>query len=137
MAHTCPALVFRCMDFRIKLSVFSRLLEQIGYPEGTYDLVSAAGSAKDLLATNQGEVYFLFKQIELSQRLHQIKEVVIIYHDNCGAYGITDPSQEHETQSQDLERIKRLIETRYQGLIVKTYIIKGVAQDDLSLAAAA
>jgi len=77
MSHNCKALVLRCMDFRIKLSDFAKRLEKIGYPEGTYDLVSMAGSGKDCLSCLPGESEFLLKQIGLSSKLHCISEVVL------------------------------------------------------------
>ena len=133
MSHNCKALVLRCMDFRIKLSDFAKRLEKSGYPEGTYDLVSMAGSGKDCLSCLPGESEFLLKQIGLSSKLHCISEVVIIYHDNCGAYSIADPKKEHETQVGDLEKITSLINSRFPVLKVKTYIIKGTTSGQLNL----
>lgn len=135
MAHMCKALVFRCMDFRIKLSVLSELLAGIGYLEGTYDLVSVAGASKDCLSVLPTEAEFLMKQVDLSLKLHCIKEVIILSHDNCGAYGIPDQKQEHEVQIRDLGKISTLIAERFTGLAIKTYIIHGTATGDLSLEA--
>jgi len=130
--HTCNYLVFRCMDFRIKPSVLSDLLAGIGINEGDYDLVSCAGSAKDLLGS-EAEKSFLLKQVTLSQKLHQIKTVVVLYHDNCGAYGIADLAEEATTQQADLARIKAIIGERFPDLQFKAFIVKGVAKDDLWL----
>jgi len=120
------------MDFRIKPSVLSGLLADIGINEGDYDLVSCAGSAKDLLG-NEAERDFLLKQIILSQKLHQIKNVVFLYHDNCGAYGIADPAEEATTQQADLAKIKAIIAEQFPELIFTAYIVKGVFSDNLSL----
>src|SRR3990167_2708031 len=122
--HTCRAVVFRCIDFRL-MPEFNQLLEQIGLPVGSYDLVSLAGAAKDLLSTNPAESELLFKQIEIAQRLHGVTEVVIVHHDNCGAYGIPDRQEEEKIQVSDLEKIHSLLNQRYPGLAVKSLIIKG------------
>jgi hypothetical protein len=121
------------MDFRLKPADVSRLLEPFGYPEGSFDLVSAAGSGKDLLSNNNGESDFLLKQVGLSSKLHGIKEVVILYHDNCGAYGIADPAEEDAVQRADLKRIKSLLAVKFSDLKVRTFIIKGTASGDLNL----
>lgn len=130
--HKCDYLVFRCMDFRIKPGALSRLLGDAGVSEGDYDLVSCAGSAKDLLG-QAGERDFLLKQIALSQELHQTKNIVVIYHDNCGAYGIADVAQEKNTQKSDLSKIKALIAGQFPDLQFKAFIIRGVPRDDLWL----
>ena len=121
------------MDFRIKPTVLAQLLNEAGYLEGTYDLVSVAGSGKDLLSDQTGEKEFLLKQIQLSQKLHQIQEVIVLYHDNCGAYGIADTEQEYKTQADDLVKIKSLLSVEFSSLTFQAYIIKGVPIDSLSL----
>ena len=73
----------------------------------------------------------LFKQIEIAQRLHGVTEVVIVHHDNCGAYGIPDRQEEEKIQVSDLEKIHSLLNQRYPGLAVKSLIIKGTAEGDL------
>jgi hypothetical protein len=115
------------MDFRITLTKLATMLQGIGYSEGTYDIVSVAGSAKDCLSASPEEVAYLFKQIELSSRLHCVSEVVILLHDNCGAYGIADAHQEHETETSDLDKIVNLINQKFPQLKVKAYIIQGTA----------
>jgi len=130
--HTCHYLVFRCMDFRLKPSVLSGLLKDTGVEEGDYDMVSCAGSAKDLLGS-EAERDFLLKQITLSQKLHQTKNVVVLYHDNCGAYGIANPIEEATTQQADLAKIKAIIAEQFPELIFTAYIIKGVPEGELLL----
>lgn len=120
------------MDFRLKPSVLSNLLSDLDISEGDYDLVSCAGSAKDLLG-NEAERDFLLKQITLSQKLHQTKNVVVLYHDNCGAYGITDPAEEATTQEDDLTKIKAIIAEQFPTLQFMAFIIKGVPSGDLWL----
>jgi len=121
------------MDFRIKPSVLSELLAKEGYAEGDFDTVSLAGAAKCALSEQPGECEMLFKQIELSKKLHGISEIVILYHDNCGAYGIADPAEEEKTQLSDLASIQTKINQNYPDLKVKLYIIKGVPSGKLSL----
>ena len=120
------------MDFRLKPSILTGLLKDVGVEEGDYDLVAGAGSAKDLLGS-EAERDFLLKQITLSQKLHQIKNIVVLYHDNCGAYGITDLAEEAATQQADLTKIKAILAEQFPELIFTAYIIKGVPKEELSL----
>jgi len=133
MSHQCKALVFRCMDFRITASKFSALLSSLGYNDGDYDLVSLAGSAKACLSDVAAEAAMVLKQIELSEKLHHTSEVVIFYHDNCGAYGIADPAEEHQVQVEDLKKIADLASQKFPSLKIQAYIIKGVPEGELQL----
>ncbi len=133
MSHKCSTIIFRCMDFRIKPSILSKLLENEGCKEGDYDLVSCAGSCKDLISAKQEEATFLWKQITLSQKLHQISQIVIINHEDCGAYDIPSKKQEERIQRADLKNIVAKIKSKFPELKTKTYIIKGLKNGDLSL----
>ncbi|OGY45433.1 MAG: hypothetical protein A3A24_01870 [Candidatus Buchananbacteria bacterium RIFCSPLOWO2_01_FULL_46_12] len=133
MSHICQALVFRCIDFRLRPGERSDLLAGVGYPGDSYDLVSLAGSAKDILSDQPGEVAMIKKQISISLRLHQIKEVIILLHDNCGAYAIADAEAERQKQVADLAKIKEIINQEFPSLGVKSFIIQGTATGNLSL----
>jgi len=131
MNHTCQAIVFRCMDFRIDPTVFSQLLAQNGICEvGQFDLVSVAGAAKSFLADQQD---FMMAQIEIATRLHGVKKVVLVMHDNCGAYGIADSADEERTQRLDLEAIASLVADKFPELTVEKLILKGTASGNFSL----
>lgn len=129
--HSCQTLIFRCMDFRIKSGDLKVFLDDIGCPEGAYDLVSVAGSARDLLFS--GRCDFLLKQITLSVTLHDIKELVVLLHDDCGAYGIPNLNKEDKTQRADLVEIQDVIFDYFPILQFRAYIIKGVPSGKLSL----
>lgn len=132
MSHNCQALIIRCMDFRLTADL-PKLLERAGYPAGNYDLVSAAGAGKDLLSAEPGEANFLLKQIRLSQKLHHAKEIVILHHDHCGAYGIADSAEEEAAHKKDLAEIKNLLRANFPELETRMFIIKGVKEGNLSL----
>jgi carbonic anhydrase len=101
--------------------------------DGDYDLVSIAGAGKDLLSENSAERDFILKQISISKKLHDIKTVYVLMHDNCGAYGISDVTEEHGVQANDLREIKRALSTAVQGVEVKGFIVKGVPTGMLSI----
>lgn len=132
MKHHCQYLVFRCMDFRIQPRKLSSLLESIGCADGHYDLVSLAGSGKDILG-KPGERDHLWKQVTLSQKLHASTDIIMLYHADCGAYGISDAQAEEQTQTQDLKKIQTLISRKWPKTRFTAYIIKGVKTNRLSL----
>ena len=127
MAHTCQAFALTCMDFRFHTAIRKFLSEDLRL-ERNYDLVSLAGSAKDLVRT-PGHVPFesLLVQIELSSKLHEIQRVILINHQNCGAYGPSlesGSSHEFETHAGDLRAARSLIQSRFPNLKVFLYFAK-------------
>ena len=132
MSHNCQFLVFRCMDFRITSKALSELLSEIDCLEGTYDLVSVAGSGRDLLYSAGGSD-FLLKQITKSIALHNIGEIIVFAHDNCGAYGISSDKEERKVQKQDLVKIKDMIIANFPDIAFQGYIIRGVSVGKLIL----
>ena len=83
--YTSDACVVWCFDAR-----FSRLLERFVKDKcfQNIDLVCVAGGAKDLAAPErEADREYLRDQIRKSIALHHTKQVVLMVHDECGAYG--------------------------------------------------
>jgi len=79
------ACIVWCFDPR-----FSDLLRVFEEQEGfsRVDLIKIAGGAKDLAVTGEGNGKdYLLDQIEKSVDLHHPGRIVLMMHDNCGAYG--------------------------------------------------
>ncbi len=132
--HHCQSLIIRCIDFRIGSTKLSELLEQAGLcHDGAYDLVSVAGAGKDLLSSDTAERDFILKQLKISKELHEIKNIYILMHDNCGAYAISDPAAEEKTQTQHLTTIAQQLRHEFPDLQVKGLIIAGVPSGNLRL----
>ena len=75
--HICEALVVSCIDFRLQKKIQKWLSKN--FKNKAYDYVGFAGASKDLK--------IILKQLDISVRLHKIKQVVLIHHEDCGAYG--------------------------------------------------
>ena len=106
--NTCESIVVTCMDFR-----FQRLFEwwaqrEIG--ERNYDRVAWAGGVKDWKP--------VLRQIELARRLHQIKKVYLINHEDCGAYGSAGTLERHR---HDLLKAKTTLFLRFPDLNVRLF----------------
>ena len=108
--HTCDAIVVSCIDFRFQKYIHNWLDKN--FADKLYDYVGFAGGTKDLDT--------VLKQIAISVRLHDIKEVVLMHHEDCGAYGAEGNPDRH---AQDLRKAKEEIFKLYPQLTVQLYYI--------------
>lgn len=63
---------------------------------------------------------FVMGQVKLSHELHEIKKVVLINHENCGAYGAQDNPERHAA---DLRKAAQRIKKEIPGLEVELYYL--------------
>lgn len=122
MSHYCQALVLACIDFRFITGLANWLKNQ--NLEKDYDLITIAGSAKNLASPqNENEKEFILKQIEISNRLHQIKKVILVNHQDCGAYGgsaaFGSLKEEFEFHQEELMRGKEKILEGFPNLTIQ------------------
>jgi len=104
------AIVVHCIDFRFQKYLDDWLAERFGHK--TYDRVSLAGSVFDF--------YSVLKQVEISDRLHDINKVILINHEDCGAYGAEGNYARHKA---DLEEAERKLEALFPHLDVDIYYL--------------
>lgn len=109
--HTCDALVATCIDFRFQDTIDDWVHENIGH--GNFDRVEMAGGIYDLDA--------VLKQVAISVRLHDIKRVVFMNHEDCGAYGPEGSDERHRT---DLLAAKQAVNTQFSHLEVQLYYLR-------------
>lgn len=120
---SCPAVVVHCMDFRLRKSLNSYFDNR--FPEG-YDLVSLPGGIKSLL--EDGEIdNFELNQLQLSNRLHHPPVVVLVQHEDCGAYGgskqFQGAEQELDFQRQELAKAKVLLQEHFPDQHIETFFM--------------
>ena len=108
--HFCKTIIITCIDFRFQ-DLIDKWLDKNFRPK-TYDRVASAGGVLDL-----DEV---LKQVKVAYNLHHIKEVVLINHEDCGAYGKMGTPQKH---AEDLSKAAKKIESLFPRLDVKTYYL--------------
>lgn len=110
MAHICDAIIVSCIDFRFQKFISAWLDKNLNGK--TYDRIGFAGATKDLET--------IMEQIDISVRLHSIKEVYLIHHEECGAYGAESTPKKH---TEDLKRAKSELLTKYPNLDVNLYYL--------------
>lgn len=108
--HTCEAVIVTCIDFRFQEYINNWISEN--FQPKTYDRVAIAGGVFDFNC--------VLKQVEISKRLHRIKKVVLINHEDCGAYGETGTAEKH---ADDLKNAASKIKNQYPDLEVATYYL--------------
>ena len=59
-------------------------------------------------------------QIEIAERLHHIKKIILINHEDCGAYGESGTAKKH---TEDLRNATAKIQQLYPDLEVQTYYL--------------
>lgn len=109
--HICDAFIVACIDFRFQ-KYLKKWLEK-NMVNKTYDYVGFAGATKDLETIK--------KQLDISVRLHHIKEVVLIHHEDCGAYGVESTHDRHVT---DLNKAKKTILEKYPNLKINLFYLQ-------------
>ena len=98
------------MDYRTQEHLNKWLEED--FPAQSYDRVAIAGGVYDL--------DYVIGQVGLAIKLHKITRVVLVNHEDCGAYGAAGTYERHKM---DLEEAKRKIKILFPDLDVETYYL--------------
>ena len=104
------AVVVHCIDFRLQKHLDPWLHKHFGHDN--YNRVSLAGGVLEFDTVS--------KQIEISDRLHKIKKVILINHEDCGAYG---DAGNYERHKEDLEKAAIKLGEECSHLDVETYYL--------------
>ena len=110
MSHIAEGIVVTCIDFRLQEAI-NNWISQNFVPK-TFDRVALGGGVKNLEVT--------LGQIDIAVKLHQIKKVVLVNHEDCGAYGEVGT---HEKHVEDLKAAKDKVKKIYPNLEVEAYYL--------------
>jgi carbonic anhydrase len=137
MSHDCHDCVIYCMDWRLSpgQADLDKLLVESGIVQPGLDRVIVGGAAKNLASpTNQADIDFILRQIDISDRLHHVKKVVLINHSDCGAYGGSDKFATTEDEirfhGEELMKAAKVIREKFPHLEVNTMIALLSSQGD-------
>jgi len=109
--HSCQTIVVHCIDFRFQTILTDWIYKKIGKDQ--FDRLSIAGGVKNLP--------YVIEQIEISYRLHHIKEIYLINHEDCGAYGEEGTYEKHQ---EDLGRARQMIRDHFPTLKIFLFYLK-------------
>lgn len=126
--HHATALVLSCIDFRF-MSAEQQFLSNI-LPQ-KYDWTALAGASLAISGfPHQAESTVFWDQLELSYKLHDIEKVIILDHQDCGAYASLidpnlheNPEREYQAHVDYLNQAYTAIRERYPSLDVELYFV--------------
>lgn len=110
MKPKAESLIVTCIDFRLQISINNWISKNL--TEGTFDRVALGGGVKNL--------DIILDQVKIGNDLHKIKKVVLVNHENCGAYGKAGNLKKHTS---DLKTAEKKINTLYPNLEVEKYYL--------------
>jgi len=116
MAHICKNLLIRCMDYRLN-GKLGEWINNSGLFAGGYDVISVAGAGKHIADGSLEEL----ADVGVSANLHQVENVILVHHSDCGAYqcyNFSSPEEEKKKQFEDMEKVKQKILEKYPSVKV-------------------
>lgn len=108
--HQAESIIVTCIDFRLQNAIDSWISQN--FHSGTFDRVALGGGVKNL--------EIILAQVDIAVRLHHIKKVALVNHEDCGAYGESGTLEKH---IEDLKKAKDRISKKHPDLKVETYYL--------------
>ena len=108
--HQCEAIIITCIDYRLQEIVNNWILDH--FQPKTFDRVALAGGVKNLDV--------ILSQVDIAVKFHHIQKVILINHEDCGAYGSEVTAEKH---AQDLRSARATIQKQYPNLNVEIYYL--------------
>jgi len=117
--HSWDVLALSCIDGRFIKRTIDWISERA---DGTFDFRTEVGSSKVILDSEIDKERF-FNIIETSLKLHSIKEVWLIDHIDCGAYGGSKEHKNKDAEKQfhieQLNKAAAIVKEKFPKLVVK------------------
>ncbi|EKD90630.1 MAG: hypothetical protein ACD_30C00112G0071 [uncultured bacterium] len=109
-SHKAEAIIVTCIDFRLQEAINKWISEN--FEPKTFDRAAFGGGVKELEQ--------ILKQIKIANNLHHISKVILVNHEDCGAYGEEGTPEKH---AEDLKTAKQKVNEFYPNLEVSTYFL--------------
>lgn len=107
----CDALVVHCMDYRLQKFLQPWITVRFGYDN--FDIISLAGSVHDY--------EMVLKYVQLAVKIHSIRTVCLINHEDCRAYGREGTYKRHK---HDLLDTRFKIHALFPDLSVEAFYLR-------------
>ena len=122
------AMVLSCMDPRFQPIVYNYLKKR--KLNGKYSAFTIAGSAIGVTASKFKKWHKSFwDNIDISIKLHKIKKLIVINHQDCGAAKMMNNKKffnniiETEIHKKSFMQIKNKFKKKYPSLVIETILI--------------
>lgn len=120
-------LVIHCSDFRIRREQ-DLAIERVYGSGAQYDRYTIPGSCRRLVRESDDTRDQMISDISLLIDKHQPETIVLIQHEDCGAYGgreaFQSPEAENEMLASDLHASASLLRQKFPRVTVHGYIIR-------------
>ena len=129
---TCKGVVIVCEDFRLHQrpdgrNLVAELIKQLGFD---CDLITRAGGILDLIRpedVGEGFDASLLRDVKISSVLHKATKIILIGHEDCGAYEylhLKNSQMELSRIQVDLRRAKIILAKLFPQAEVDLYIAR-------------
>jgi carbonic anhydrase len=119
--HSVNNLVVSCIDYRFRSKVSHWIDDTLN---GEADIVALAGVSKAILEDSSQKI--ALNQIRIAKDLHDVKNIHLIDHMDCGAYGGSKAFKNEEDEigmhEDQLKQAAAIIEEHFPGLTVHAYV---------------
>ena len=117
--HHWDVLVLSCIDGRF----VKRIVDWAGHEAGqAFDYRTEVGCSKAII-DSEVDRSRLFNVLEVALRLHSIKELWLVDHIDCGAYGgskqYTSEENEKNFHVEQLDQAAKIVSVKFPKLLVK------------------
>lgn len=133
MAHQCRAALLFCMDFRFHDQLAAFIAAE-GLDQDGVDVIRVAGAAKNLARPGRDrDREFVLEQVKTSRRIHQVRQIYLVNHEDCGAYGpedIPDTAEELAIHRKDLLAAAGMLKGLFGELEILPYYMWLSGQTD-------
>jgi len=138
--YTADAAVLWCFDHRFDL-VLHKVLKKIGAER--FDPILVAGGAKNLSSpATESDRQFVLDQVRSSIRLHGTKNVILMLHSDCGAFGGlaafgNDTAAEAEHHRQEMHKAVACLKAAIPEVEIRSFFVdfEGVWEADITASA--
>lgn len=119
--HNCSTLIIHCTDFRL----INKIREWMNENNLTddCDVISIAGASKDLVDGSKEVQEFILKQINTSYSLHNVRKIILLHNNDCGAYKTTysflDEEAEFAQHLEDMTEAEEILKNCFENIEVK------------------
>lgn len=119
----CDTAVLTCVDFRFR-DIYKKGIEEVFEIEN-YDIWAVPGAGKNFVDPNNKEfaLALITKIKEVSSGLQNIRELVVLNHQDCQGYGGRQAFKNLEAETikhtEDLRAAKEVLEKEFPGVNVR------------------